>query len=121
MGSWSCDEAWTWRSHARCRDEDPSLFFHPDGERGKARVRRQGQAKSVCATCPVTRQCAEHALAYQEAFGIWGGLSEEDRCALLNPTAVNIRTHRSAGQTTDSRGAPPRDPHRGRYIPKTGN
>jgi WhiB family redox-sensing transcriptional regulator len=29
--------------------------------------------------CPVRIQCAEHALRVREPYGIWGGLSEEER------------------------------------------
>ncbi|UNB52961.1 WhiB family transcriptional regulator [Mycolicibacterium sp. YH-1] len=88
-----------WRKHARCRTEDPGLFSHPDGERGHARARRQQQARQVCAQCPVTRQCGEHSIAFQEAFGIWGGLTEADRTTLLASSAVHIRTHRRSDQT----------------------
>ena len=80
---------------ALCRAADPTIFFHPDGERGAARKRRQEQAKRVCSECPVATQCREHALAFQEAFGTWGGLSEDDRSALLQIRAVTIRTHRA--------------------------
>ncbi|WP_231914362.1 WhiB family transcriptional regulator [Rhodococcus sp. LB1] len=42
------------------------------------------KAANVCATCPVVAACREHALTQREPFCIWGGLSEEDRAALLS-------------------------------------
>ena len=68
-----------WQEQAVCRDLDPELFFHPDGERGPSRRNRIATAKAICATCPVRQQCAEYALAAREPYGIWGGLSEDDR------------------------------------------
>ncbi|MEE6165495.1 MULTISPECIES: WhiB family transcriptional regulator [unclassified Mycolicibacterium] len=86
---------WGWRVDAVCRQHDPSMFFHPDGERGKARVHRQQAAKQVCSRCPVLTQCREHSLRFAEPFGIWGGLTEEERGRLLPQAAVNVRTHRA--------------------------
>lgn len=83
-----------WHVAARCRDSDLALFFHPDGERGHDRRHRQLLAKQVCAECPVMTQCRTHALAFEEPFGTWGGLSEDDRSRLLPERAVNLRTHR---------------------------
>ncbi len=36
-------------------------------------------AKQVCRGCPVLEQCRRHALAVQEPYGVWGGLSEGER------------------------------------------
>jgi WhiB family transcriptional regulator, redox-sensing transcriptional regulator len=72
-------ERWSWQLSARCRMEDPSVFFHPDGERGRPRQRRQDKARAICAQCPVAVQCRQHAVTYDEQFGTWGGLSEDDR------------------------------------------
>jgi WhiB family redox-sensing transcriptional regulator len=58
---------------------DSALFFHPEGERGPARSDREARAKQVCATCPVVAECRVHALAVQEPYGVWGGLSEAER------------------------------------------
>jgi WhiB family redox-sensing transcriptional regulator len=58
-----------WQLHARCRYEDPGLFFHPDGERGWARKNRQQRARAICAACPVARECGEYSISFQEAFG----------------------------------------------------
>ena len=55
------------------------MFFHPAGERGKARRTRIETAKAVCAACPVLQACREHALAVREPYGIWGGLDESER------------------------------------------
>ena len=72
-------DRWDWQLRAACRGEDPNLFFHPEGERGAAREAREQAARAICARCPVVRQCAEHALAVREPYGIWGDLTEENR------------------------------------------
>lgn len=72
-------DLWDWQLQGACRAEDPSLFFHPEGERGPSRRNREVAAKAVCAGCPVLQACARHALAVKEPYGVWGGLSEDDR------------------------------------------
>ena len=74
---------WQWQMHGACRSSDTEAFFHPDNERGPRREAREAAAKAVCATCPVLRECREHALTVQEPYGIWGGLSEHERAALV--------------------------------------
>ena len=73
---------WDWQMAGACRGEDPRLFFHPEGERGDVREARQKAAKAVCAGCPVLAECRSHALAVREPYGIWGGLSEDERAAI---------------------------------------
>lgn len=76
------DAQWFWQEHAACREADPLLFFHPQNERGSSRVRRDRAAKTVCAACPVRLECADYAVRAREPYGVWGGLSEEDREAI---------------------------------------
>lgn len=73
---------WDWQMHGVCRGVESSVFFHPDGERGRARAQRERRAKELCRACPVIIQCRQHALAVAEPYGIWGGLSESERAAL---------------------------------------
>lgn len=73
------DVRWFWQDHGSCRSADPLLFFHPQNERGAARVRRDRAAKVICASCPVRVECADYAVRAREPYGVWGGLSEEDR------------------------------------------
>lgn len=77
-------ETWDWQAQAACRGMPTSVFFHPWGERGQARSDRVEQAKAVCAGCPAIDACRRHALDVQELYGVWGGLSEDERMALLN-------------------------------------
>lgn len=72
-------EVWEWQLHGACRGMDSANFFHPDGERGPARARREQRAKQVCAHCPVLELCRRHALASREPYGVWGGMSEAER------------------------------------------
>ena len=72
-------EVWEWQLDGACREADPRLFFHPEGERGPARRKRAQGAVAVCAGCPVIQECREHALSVREPYGVWGGLTEEDR------------------------------------------
>ena len=85
-------EEWEWQYKGACRDLDPEAFFHPDGERGPRRRNRENAAKAVCATCPVIAACRAHALAVQEPYGIWGGLSEDDRAVILERQGVTPLT-----------------------------
>ncbi len=84
-------DLWEWQLHGACRGKDTELFFHPEGERGPSRSNREAAAKSVCAACPVRLQCRAHALASHEPYGVWGGLSEHEREAV-------IAGHGTAGQ-----------------------
>ena len=84
-------DIWDWQLEGLCRGVDSSFFFHPDGERGPARANREARAKAMCARCPVLQQCRTHALAVQEPYGIWGGMSETER-----ETTVRARNRRIA-------------------------
>jgi WhiB family redox-sensing transcriptional regulator len=72
-------DLWDWQLHGLCRGKDSSLFFHPEGERGAARSSRESAAKEICMNCPVQISCADHALKVREPYGVWGGLTEEER------------------------------------------
>ena len=74
-------EEWEWQQHGLCRGTDTSAFFHPEGERGRARTSRADRAKLLCHQCPVIEACREHALSVGEPYGIWGGMSEAERVA----------------------------------------
>ncbi|GAB3798622.1 hypothetical protein GCM10027605_10570 [Micromonospora zhanjiangensis] len=76
-------DLWEWQRLGACRGRDSAQFFHPDGERGSSRNRREANAKAVCFTCPVRAECAAHALAVREPYGVWGGFSESERLRLL--------------------------------------
>jgi len=65
-------EEFGWQERALCAQTDPEAFFPEKG--GSTR-----EAKRVCLTCEVRDECLEYALANDERFGIWGGLSERER------------------------------------------
>ena len=54
----------------------PDLFFPDIGE-------NPNKAKAVCQTCPVRLQCLQYALAANEVYGVWGGMSAYERNRLL--------------------------------------
>ena len=61
-----------WQENALCAQTDPEAFFPEKG--GSTR-----EAKRICLGCDVRDKCLEYALANDERFGIWGGLSERER------------------------------------------
>jgi WhiB family transcriptional regulator, redox-sensing transcriptional regulator len=64
-----------WTIVAACRGMDPDELF----VQGAA----QNRAKMVCATCPVRTECLADALDNKVEFGVWGGMTERERRALL--------------------------------------
>ena len=83
-------DVWDWQFEGACRDADPTTFFHPEGERGPSREARDRAAKAVCATCPVIAACAAHALAVREPYGVWGGMTEEEREAIYRRRSLTL-------------------------------
>ena len=73
-----------WQAKAACRGPHTSVFFPPSHfERKDDKEAREAQAKSICASCGVRRDCLEYALRIREPHGIWGGLNEAERRALM--------------------------------------
>ena len=64
----------TWRTRAACTGIDSDLFYPTSEDEAEA-----DEAKAICAVCPVSTACLEHALAFREKEGIWGGTTERER------------------------------------------
>jgi WhiB family transcriptional regulator, redox-sensing transcriptional regulator len=84
MEDWSAG----WQQRAACRGEDSVYFFAPSYfERRAEKNAREAVAKAICVRCPVRVECLEYALAIRENHGIWGGLNEMERRAVLRQRA----------------------------------
>ena len=64
-----------WAQHGACATDDPDALF----VQGAA----QQLAKQVCMGCPVIAECLADALDNHTEFGVWGGMTERERRALL--------------------------------------
>ena len=64
-----------WNAQAACREADPDEMF----VQGAA----QNRVKQICNSCPVKMQCLADALDNRIEFGVWGGMTERERRALL--------------------------------------
>lgn len=71
-------DAVSWREQAACTDEDTEMFFSGQQE---------DEAQAVCARCPVRQPCRAYAFATRQRFGVWGGMTEDERLRALR-TAV---------------------------------
>ncbi len=69
-----------WHERSLCSQSDPEAFFP---EKGGSTY----EAKRICSRCEVKGECLEYALAHDERFGIWGGLSERERRKLKRRAA----------------------------------
>lgn len=68
---------WHWGQLAACRHADPELFF-PVSESGPS-LHQVTMAKAICTGCPVRAQCLAFALGTRQEYGVWGGMSEQER------------------------------------------
>jgi WhiB family transcriptional regulator, redox-sensing transcriptional regulator len=65
----------TWAGSAACAQTSPDTLF----VRGAA----QRTARELCFSCPVRMACLVEALSSATEFGVWGGMTERERRALL--------------------------------------
>ncbi|WP_099331573.1 WhiB family transcriptional regulator [Actinomyces minihominis] len=84
-------DKWEWQYRGACREMDTEIFFHPEGERGPSRRRLAAEAKKVCATCQVIEECRNHSILSREAYGVWGGLTEEERRRIIRASDEKAR------------------------------
>ena len=86
-------EDWSigWQERAACRGDDSAYFFAPSYfERRSEKNAREAVAKAICARCQVRRACLDYALRVREDHGVWGGLNEMERRAVLR---LSPRSH----------------------------
>jgi len=86
-----CFERGEWITQAKCRSGDPDALFVRGAEQRKAAV--------ICRHCPVVIECRADALDNRVEFGVWGGLTERQRRALLrkNPHITSWADFLAAG------------------------
>lgn len=84
-----------WRTSAACRTADPELFF-PVSSVGPAQE-DIAEAKAVCGSCQVRRQCLQFALATHQMYGVWGGTTEEERRTRVREQRERERDGEKAG------------------------
>ena len=65
-----------WQDQAACREIPLETFFPPAEQEAT-------DAKSVCLGCCVKNECLEFAIQAGERFGIWGGLTPQERRSLV--------------------------------------
>lgn len=76
-----------WQHRAACRGPHAAVFFPPPRfERKAEKQAREVRAKEICADCAVSEACLGYAMQIKEPHGIWGGLNEAERRALLVST-----------------------------------
>ncbi len=69
-----------WQLKAACRGPQAWAFFPPSRPERKAEKNlREKEAKAICASCTVRKDCLAYALRIREPYGIWGGLNEVER------------------------------------------
>ena len=75
-----------WAAQAACQASQPDKLF--------VRGAEQNKAKQVCGACPVRTECLAEALDNQIEWGVWGGMTERERRALLRrrPNALMARS-----------------------------
>lgn len=64
-----------WTVQALCANADPDALFVQGAAQRKARTK--------CFSCPVRLQCLAEALNTEANIGVWGGLTERERRAML--------------------------------------
>ncbi|MDP9242887.1 MAG: WhiB family transcriptional regulator [Actinomycetota bacterium] len=61
-----------WQKQAACYGIDPDVFFPTSEEEA-------GEALDFCSDCRIRETCLAWALKNGERYGVWGGLTEQQR------------------------------------------
>jgi Transcription factor WhiB len=67
----------------------PTDFFYKIEERGVAKIVDHGVFRFTCVPCPIWAECLGYA-THNEDYGVWGGMTTEERKSLLDPNKWEI-------------------------------
>lgn len=96
------DDPADWREQAACRGMETAIFFPTRGDNAGV-----AQARSICAGCPVRRQCLDNALADTgDRYGIRGGLTARERMGqhMASGRPIHIKQCRWCGSDFETQG-----------------
>ncbi len=79
-----------WQNEAACRLLPLEVFIPPVEQEAEA-------AKAICSACTVREPCLEAAMAAGERFGIWGGLTTQERRSIAARRRARAATLSAAG------------------------
>ena len=82
-------DEWEWQYQGACKSMDTEMFFLDDRMRGSEKAKRERKAVEICNRCPVIQQCLNHALKVPEIYGVWGGMTADQRISILRRKKVN--------------------------------
>lgn len=86
------DMDWTERAVCRIEQHPVQIFFE-----------KTVVAIQICARCPVTKQCKQYAVANDEQYGVWGGISFYRGRPLGTPNALRQLITRMSGANAEER------------------
>lgn len=68
----------SWMKKGACHQQPhlASMFFLDE-------IKKQIEAKKICATCPVRVECLDYALKTHQDHGTWAGTSARERWRIL--------------------------------------
>lgn len=73
-----------WRDHAKCKAMGNEMFFDYGKGRGKDAIKNLARVARFCSDCPVRKECLRFALDNNIKYGVWGGMSPNQRKSFRN-------------------------------------
>ena len=102
LESLTSEAASGWRTKAACLGTDPKTFFPVESTHGGKDSPTYITARKICATCPVRITCLTYAVETRQHYGVWGGLTPNERRHLIKggPIRFDIPADEHGLETT---------------------
>jgi hypothetical protein len=81
---------------AACKEAEvyTDLFYTVEEERSILQYEYINSLRSICAACPLWKQCLTYAFEHED-YGVWGGLTSVERMSLKNLDKYPNQRHRA--------------------------
>lgn len=86
-------ESLAWMAFAKCEGQDAAMF--PKDSATDAIE----YARSICFACTVRTECLDYALDRNERYGVWGGLTNDERQSLRRGARRRANAAAKAAET----------------------